>query len=67
MIDIGQLDMLSILIFTPLVGALVLAFIPSRQENAIRYWALFVAGLAFVVSLLLAVAFDNSEAGFQFV
>jgi NADH-quinone oxidoreductase subunit M len=67
MIDIGQLDILSILIFTPLIGALVLAFIPSSNVNAIRNAALLISGLAFLISLLLALAFDKEQAGFQFV
>ena len=67
MIDIGQLDILSILIFLPLVGALLLAFIPGHRVKEIRYAALFISAVAFVVSLLLALAFDNSLTGFQFV
>jgi len=67
MVDIGRLDILSVLIFLPLLGAIVLAFIPSRQENAIRYLALLIAGLTLLVSLLLAAAFDNGAQGFQFV
>jgi NADH-quinone oxidoreductase subunit M len=58
---------LSILIFTPLVGALILLVIPNRQENVIRSVALLTSAVALVVSLLLAVAFDNDVVGFQFV
>jgi NADH-quinone oxidoreductase subunit M len=58
---------LTILILTPLVGALVLAFIPNERVDAIRNWALAVSGAAFVISLLLAVSFDNAATGFQFV
>jgi NADH-quinone oxidoreductase subunit M len=67
MLDIGQLDILTMVIFTPLVGALVMAFIPNERVNAIRYWALLVSAVALIFSLLLAVAFDNEVAGFQFV
>ncbi len=66
MVDIGQLDILSILIFTPLVGAILLAFIPDANERAIRIGALLVAAVAFVVSVVLVLAFDNEAAGFQF-
>jgi len=58
---------LTALIFTPLVGALVMLFIPNRQVNAIRTWALLVSAFALVISLLLALAFDNEVKGFQFV
>ena len=60
-------DLLSILIFTPLVGAIVLGFVPRRRVELIRGIALATAGLAFVVSLLVAMSFDDSRAGFQLV
>jgi NADH-quinone oxidoreductase subunit M len=60
-------DLLSMLIFTPLVGAVLLAFVPGRHLNPIRYLALGVAGLAFLLSLLVAASFDSSQAGFQLV
>ena len=69
MIDLGAIDgwILTALIFFPLIGALVLAFIPSSNVNAIRNGALVVAAVTFLISILLALAFDNDEAGFQFV
>ena len=68
MIDIGQLDILSDPHLHPLMlGALVLAFIPSSHVNAIRNVRCLISGLAFLVSLLLALAFDKEQAGFQFV
>jgi NADH-quinone oxidoreductase subunit M len=44
---------LSIILFTPLVGALVLMFIPGEHKNAIRWVANFFALLGFAVSLPL--------------
>ena len=67
MIDIGQLDILSLTIFAPLVGAIVLAFIPGDQVAAIRWGALAIAAVAFVLSIILVLAFDPSVDGFQFV
>ena len=60
-------DLLSLLIFTPLLGALLLAFIPGRHVGPIRTTALAISGLAFVISLLVALDFDRSTAGFQLV
>jgi hypothetical protein len=51
MIDLGQLDILSILIFFPLAGAIVLAFIPGRNEMAIKNGALLISAVTFVISL----------------
>jgi NADH-quinone oxidoreductase subunit M len=64
---VGQLDLLSILIFTPLVGAIILAFVPGRHVGPIRVAALAIAGVAFLVSLLVALSFDASQPGFQLV
>ncbi len=44
---------LSIILFTPLVGALLLLFIPKESKNAIRWVANIFAALGFVVSLPL--------------
>jgi NADH-quinone oxidoreductase subunit M len=60
-------DLLSLLIATPLVGAILLAFIPGRHVQPIRYAALGVAGVALVISLLVAASFDSGATGFQLV
>jgi NADH-quinone oxidoreductase subunit M len=60
-------DILSILIFTPLLGAFLVAFIPSRYEGSVRWTALGTAALTFTISLLLAATFDDSQPGFQLV
>ena len=75
----GQVDILSLIIFTPLVGALVLALAApvarlfrvevdsEREARWMRVGALAFSGLAFLFSITLALVFDNDEAGFQFV
>ena len=58
--------LLSVVLFTPLAGLLVLLFIPSSNPKAIRLWA-NAAGLAgFLVSLPLVFQFDRTR-DFQFV
>ncbi len=57
---------LSIVLFTPLVGLLVLLFIPSSNARAIKLWANFAALAGFLVSLPLAVQFDAKK-DYQFV
>src|SRR5258705_1564770 len=57
---------LSIVLFTPLVGALILSFLPASNTNAIRWWANIVAFIGFLVSLPLAFQFDRTK-DFQFV
>jgi NADH-quinone oxidoreductase subunit M len=57
---------LSIVLFTPLAGMLVLLFIPSSNERAIKLWANFAAFAGFLVSLPLVFRFDPGK-DFQFV
>ena len=44
---------LSIVLFTPLVGAILLMFMPKENKNAIRWVANIFAFLGFAVSLPL--------------
>ncbi|MEJ7605219.1 MAG: NADH-quinone oxidoreductase subunit M [Bryobacteraceae bacterium] len=60
-------QLLSIVLFTPLVGALILMLLPSDNARLLKLWANLVALAGFAVSLPLVVAFDNNRAGFQFV
>src|SRR3984893_17124581 len=57
---------LSIVLFTPIVGALILFLIPSSNATAIRWWANIVAFIGFLVSLPVVFQFDRSK-DFQFV
>src|SRR5437870_1711373 len=57
---------LSIVLFTPLAGALILLFIPWANATAIRWWANSVALAGFLVSLPLVFQFDRTK-DFQFV
>jgi NADH-quinone oxidoreductase subunit M len=59
--------LLSIVLFTPLVGMIVLLLIPSAQKNAIRLWANIAAAASFLVSVPLVTGFDKTASGFQFV
>src|SRR5581483_2889387 len=56
---------LSIVLFTPLAGLLVLLFIPSTNARAIKLWANAVALIGFLVSLPLVYRFDSTK-DFQF-
>ncbi len=59
--------LLSIVLFTPLAGLLVLLFLPPGQKTLIKVWS-NISGLAgFLVSLLLLARFDRTNGGFQFV
>jgi NADH-quinone oxidoreductase subunit M len=54
---------LSVATFLPLVGAVALLFIPPARERAIKLTGTIVAGLALIVGIVVAVAFDYGKAG----
>src|ERR1700720_3445850 len=56
---------LAIILFTPLVGALILLLVDKRNENAIRWVANIVAFVGFVISVPLWFWYNPSNADFQ--
>jgi NADH-quinone oxidoreductase subunit M len=61
------MPILSLIILTPLVGALLIAVLPSKNTDLIRRTALAFALLAWVFSLGLLAAFAFGPTGFQFI
>ena len=59
--------LLSIVLFAPLAGMLVLLFIPSSAKTVIKLWANLVAFACFLISLPLVTRFDNKALGYQMV
>jgi NADH-quinone oxidoreductase subunit M len=57
---------LSIVLFTPLAGLIVLLFIPGTNPRAVKVWANAASFLGFLVSLPLVFQFDRTK-DFQFV
>ena len=64
-IDLAGTPILTILLAVPLIGAILLAFIPGQNVQAIRRVALLTALIAFVVSLVAVLGFRVHESGFQ--
>jgi NADH-quinone oxidoreductase subunit M len=58
---------LSIILFTPLAGALLLLLVNKQNENAIRWIANIVAFVGFIISVPLWFWFNPQAADFQFV
>jgi NADH-quinone oxidoreductase subunit M len=59
--------LLTIVIFLPVVGALVALFFPRDNRALLHGWAIAVSLVTFLVSLPLWFLFDTSSADFQFV
>jgi NADH-quinone oxidoreductase subunit M len=64
-----QSHILSIVLFTPLIGALVLLFVPKGNKDAIRWIANIFALAGFLISLPLVTMFwaQRFEPGFKFL
>ncbi|WP_088555178.1 complex I subunit 4 family protein [Calderihabitans maritimus] len=58
---------LSALLWLPLLGTLLICFMPRQQEKLIKGTALVVALIDLFLSLVLYFSYDNRLAGFQFV
>lgn len=58
---------LSTLIFLPIIGALVILFLGRAQGTAIKWVALLVSIVAFILSVPLFLSFDKSTYFMQFV
>jgi len=61
------MPLLSLFLWLPVAGAIVLAFFPRAAAGAIKGFGLFVSLATFVVSLGLLRGWEDGAAGFQFV
>ncbi len=59
-------NLLNIVLALPALGALVLAVLPSRQEELYKKWSLGVMVAGFLASLGLWTGFDPQQTGMQF-
>jgi NADH-quinone oxidoreductase subunit M len=57
---------LTLVTFLPVAGAVLLLFVPRRQDAVLRAGALVVTVATFVLSLRLYVGFDAASADYQF-
>lgn len=60
-------SILSTLIFLPLLGAFIIAWIPSEKKVILKSIGLVTTGITFLLSLALWIHFNQSISKFQFV
>src|SRR4051794_4709788 len=59
--------MLSLILFVPVVGALLLAFMPRQGESGLKWTAFVVSLVSLALSVVLAMQFNaDSDAALQF-
>src|SRR4051812_38241732 len=59
--------LLSMILFAPLAGLLVLLFIPGSSKNAIKLWANIATFGCFLISIPLVTRFDKNAMSYQMV
>ncbi len=70
MIQIGnlfELPLLSAIVFLPLLGAVVMLVLPRGDKRLVRWVALGVSIVEFLLTLYLWLSYDRALGGFQFV
>lgn len=60
------MGILSTLLLTPVLGILILALIPSKNTDHIRFTANLIATIVFLLSFWLVLDYDKSDGGIQF-
>ena len=60
-------NILSLLIWLPILGAIVVAFIPRDKEDIIRYTSAAFTGLQFIVAIQLWRKFEPGNGSMQFM
>src|SRR3989338_6724978 len=61
------MPILSLLVFIPLAGMILVMCLPGRQENLIRWMSTAVTALVCALALKLVASFDLTSSGMQFV
>ena len=57
---------LFLIILVPLAGAVMTMFMPRDRPKDVWYFAIFVAGVSLVLSLVIFARYDYGQSGFQF-
>ena len=59
--------MLTGFLLLPLAGSIMTLFVPEHRKTEARWIALFFSTLAFILALVIYVAYDSTAGGMQFV
>lgn len=59
-------NILTYLLFTPVIGSVLVLFIKKDNEKFIKWTGLFISLIAFIISLVVYAGFNSAASGFQF-
>ena len=62
-----NIPLLSLLIWTPILGGIWVLYAGDRQENTVKYFSLSVSIITFLISMVLYLQFDSAAHDMQFV
>jgi len=62
-----QNSLLTYLILIPLIGSILVLFIKKEQVNLIKYFAVGLSTIAFLLSIIIYFQFDSNNPEFQFI
>lgn len=62
-----QFPILSVIVFTPIIAALILLLIPPHRKDEIRVTALAAASFTIILSVWAYFSYDASAGGYQFI
>ena len=62
-----NIPLLSLLIWTPILGGIWVLYAGDRQENTVKYFSLSVSIITFLISMVLYLKFDSAAHEMQFV
>ncbi len=64
---VKELPVLSITIFSPLGGAIILLFLKGNRKSLIRWFSLLISLLTLIFAIFVFVSFESGKSGYQFI
>ncbi|QNB45918.1 NADH-quinone oxidoreductase subunit M [Thermanaerosceptrum fracticalcis] len=61
------MPLLSIIVLAPILGALIILFIPENEDRIIKWVAALFTGVSLIASIYVYVSYDQAKGGLQFL
>ncbi len=65
--QLGEFPLISIVVFLPFIGSIIIAIIPSKYEIFHKQIAVIFSGISFIASIFLFIFFNFNSSMLQFV
>lgn len=64
---VKEIPVLSITIFSPLAGAIILLFLRGERKNLIRWFSLLISIFTLIFAVSILISFESERPGYQFL